>query len=71
MEDFTKLDCGCYVGFDVYHKPMWGKQCPLHEASREMYEALKLVDRWGAGDGVNSATMVDAALLALSKAERR
>ena len=41
MENFTQLDCGCYVGFDVYHEPMWGKKCPLHEAAPAMYEALK------------------------------
>lgn len=41
MENFTKLDCGCHVGFNVNHKPMWGKQCPLHEASKDMYEALR------------------------------
>ena len=42
MEDFTELDCGCYVGFDVNHKPMWGKQCPLHKASKDMFEALTI-----------------------------
>ena len=43
MEDFTKLDCGCHVGFDIYHKPMWGKQCPKHSATEDMYEALKAI----------------------------
>ncbi len=43
METFAKLDCGCYVGFDTNHKPIMGKQCPLHEASKDMYEALKKI----------------------------
>ena len=41
MEEFTKLDCGCYVGFDVHHKPMWGKKCPKHNATDDLYEAFK------------------------------
>ena len=41
MEDFTRIKCGCYVGFDVHNKPMWGKQCPIHKAAPDMYKALK------------------------------
>lgn len=41
METFTKMACGCYVGFDVNHKPMWGKQCPLHDSAPKMYKVLK------------------------------
>ena len=48
MEHFKKLDCGCYIGFDVNHKPMWGKQCSLHSASEAMYEALQsMVEKYG------------------------
>ena len=68
MEDFTKLDCGCYVGFDVYHKPMWGKQCPLHEASGAMYEALKEVRNYS---GIHSIRVDDLIYKALALADRR
>lgn len=44
MENFTKMDCGCYVGFDVNHKPMWGKQCPLHKSAPLLYEACRRAD---------------------------
>ncbi len=57
MGYYTQLDCGCYVGFDVYHEPMWGKKCPLHEAAPAMYEALKkLIDFNWRNKGSNGKT---------------
>jgi len=50
MEDFARMECGCYVGFNVRHKPMWGKQCPLHKSSPDLYEALRLILKEGLKD---------------------
>jgi len=71
MESFTKLDCGCYVGFDVHHKPIRGKQCPLHETASEMYQALKdITSRLKRLDKLYSKDLnvIDKAEQALAKA---
>lgn len=63
MEYQTK--CGCIV---VDSPPNFRiKYCPKHGAAPSLAEACDLVQRAWVGDGVDMATAVDAALLALDK----
>ena len=72
MEGFAKLDCGCFVGFDVYHKPMWGKQCALHKSAPELYKALKeIYEGVGKGEECIDTSRFNLITKALQKADER